>query len=562
MKENYIKQSPMLTLPSLGGGVGNKLHGGVPESDPWGLSFGPNYNDVMGSNIRLDGQRNIIVVSGETYTTKVTKFKNDGTFLWAKSIRGPNYYGSKAQAKHQGLAIDSAGNIFISDMIGYNYPSHNGIRENDLYLIKLSPSGALLWQKGILTTSQGTGNAWGSERGGITTDPAGNVYITGACWAGSSYYKQMFVMKFDGSGNVVWQKRINQGSNYSYNGVGRCMLYVPARAAHTDAYGQSIAAQSEGVLIYGDINVSPGYWNNNVFLTKFDVNGTWEWYYVYGHYQHNLRCNDDEGTSQLLTQNPTTGDIYISGKIGGWQTDQAWSSRLRPDGQYSSSGQWSWLYGYTGFLPSAIAYEPTNNYIMGVGFRKSYHWPSDTVGWYTVRNASNGGLIGKGYLSTSGTGSFNSTHATGQQNVTLNSVVTDDKGHWYLQGDVQNFTAPNSNRNVVLLKLTAQQNWPYTTNQSYIGYNLNNWVGSGWSLPGQNSYFHNAKWGLSNGMYSGYPNSEPPDVSFSSFASSNITNSNLIAAASLSLTVITTQFTVNNQASYNHYQLYAPWPTT
>ena len=177
-------------------------------------------------------------------------------------------------------------------------------------------------------------------------------------------------------------------------------------------------------------------------------------------------------------------------------------------------------------------------------------------------NASNGGLIGKGYLSTSGTGSFNSTHATGQQNVTLNSVVTDDKGHWYLQGDVQNFTAPNSNRNVVLLKLTAQQNWPYTTNQSYIGYNLNNWVGSGWSLPGQNSYFHNAKWGLSNGMYSGYPNSEPPDVSFSSFASSNITNSNLIAAASLSLTVITTQFTVNNQASYNHYQLYAPWPTT
>tara|TARA_B000000532_G_scaffold100961_1_gene81003 strand:+ start:942 stop:2627 length:1686 start_codon:yes stop_codon:yes gene_type:complete len=561
MKENYIKQSPMLTLPSLGGGVGNKLHGGVPESDPWGLSFGPNYNDVTGSNIRLDNQRNIIVVSGEIYTTKVTKFKNDGTFLWAKSIRGPNNYGSKAQVKHQGLATDSAGNIFISDAIGYNYPSHDGIRENDLYLIKLDPNGAILWQKGILTTSQGQSNAWGSERGGITTDPAGNVYITGGCWSGSSYYKQMFVMKFDPSGNVVWQKRINQGNNHSYNGYGRCMLYVPHRAAHTDAYGQSIAEQSEGVLIYGDINIS-GYWNQNVFLTKFDVNGNWDWYHVYGHYQHSLATNESEGTSQLLTQNPTTGDIYISGQMGGWNSHQTWASRVRPDGQYSSSGQWSWLFGHTGFVPSAITYDPTNNYVIGCGYRWSYGWPGDTTGWYTIRTASNGGLIGKGYLNTSAAGAFHSSYPSGQKNIMLNSVVTDDKGHWYLQGDVQNFTAPNSNRNVVLLKMLAQQNWPYTTNQSYIGYNLSNWVGTGWSLPGQSSYFHNAKWGLSNGMYSGYPNNEPPDTNFWSFASSDLTNSNNIAVASLNLTVITTQYTSQNQGSYNHYQLYDPWPTT
>ena len=561
MKENYIKQSPMLTLPSLGGGVGNKLHGGVPESDPWGLSFGPNHNDARGSNIRLDGQRNIIIVTGELYTTKVSKFKNDGTLLWIKSIRGPNYYGSKAQEKHQGLAIDSAGNIFISDMIGYNYPTHDGIRENDLYLMKLSPDGVLLWQKGILTTSQGTGNAWGSARGGITTDPAGNVYITGGCWSGSSYYKQMFVMKFDGSGNVVWQKRINQGSNYSYNGFGRCMLYVPARAAHTDAYGQSIAAQSEGVLIYGDINLS-GYWQyNNVFLTKFDVNGNWEWYHVYGNNSYTLQTNEAEGTSQLLTQHPTTGDIYISGQTGGWNSHQTWVSRLRPDGQYSSSGQWSQLYGHTGYVPSAITHDPTNNYIIGCGFRWSYGSGS-THGWYTIRNASNGGLIGKGNLDTSATGAYYATYNSSSRNGTLNSVVTDDKGHWYLQGGLQYFTAPNSQHNVVLLKVTAQQNWPYTTNQSYIGYNLYNWTGSGWSLPGQSSYFHNAKWGLSNGMQSGYPNNEPPDVSFSSFASSNITNSNLVAAATLSLTVVTTQFTSNTQTSYNHNQLFTPWPTT
>ena len=559
MKENYIKQSPMLTLPSLGGGVGNKLHGGAPESDPWGLSYGRNHNDTLSSNIRLDSQRNIIIVSGETYVTKVTKIKNDGTFLWTKTLAGPNYYGFKAQSKHQGLAVDSAGNIFISDMIGYNYPTHNGLRENDLCLIKLSKDGALLWQKGILTTSQGQSNAWGSERGGLTTDPAGNVYMTGACWSGSSYYKQMFVMKFDANGNLQWQKRINEGGNY-YGGHGRCMLYVPARAAHTNSHGESIPAQSEGVLIYGDINI-PNWWSGNVFLTKFDVNGNWDWYYLYGHYGHDLQNNESEATSQLLTQNPTTGEIYISGQIGGWNSHQAWTAKLRADGQYSSSGQWAWLYGYTGFAPSAVAYEPTNNYIIGCGYRWSYAWPGDTHGWYTIRNASNGGLIAKGNTATSGSGAFYSTHATGQLNASLNSIVTDDKGHWYLQGDMQNFTAPNSDRNTILLKLKAQVTWPYTADQSYIGYNMTNWVGSGWSLPGQSSYFHNGIWGLSNGMYSGYPNNAPPDVSFSSFAGSNITNNNLVSAATSSLTVVTTQFSLTNQGSYQHYQLYAPWPT-
>ena len=45
MKENYIKQSPVLTLPSLGGGVGNRLHGGAPESDPWQGIIGTTSND-------------------------------------------------------------------------------------------------------------------------------------------------------------------------------------------------------------------------------------------------------------------------------------------------------------------------------------------------------------------------------------------------------------------------------------------------------------------------------------------------------------------------------------
>tara|TARA_B100001093_G_scaffold311422_2_gene297222 strand:- start:153 stop:1793 length:1641 start_codon:yes stop_codon:yes gene_type:complete len=535
--------------------------GGVVESDPWYSVFGPNYNSNHGSNIRLDSARNIIVVSGETYTTKVTKIKNDGNILWTKTIRGTNAnYGLKAGRKRQGLAIDSSDNIYITDGVGYNYSTHNGLRDGDYTLIKLNSSGAIQWQKGIITSYQGNSYGWGTEVGGVETDPSGNVYITGAAYHSSKTCKP-FLIKFNSSGTLQWQRELVQGSGASAC-QGTCLLYVPARAAHTHSGGASIAAQDEGILLYGYGSFT-GFFSasQSCFLTKFDVNGNYDWGHVYYHQSENHKTNEDENTSQLLTQNPTTGDIFISGETGAYGSTRTWTSKLKPDGRYSGGGQWSQKYGHTGHVNSAIAYDPTNNYTIEVGYRRNYAGSaSQEQGQYHIRNASNGGVIGKGYLTSSGTGAFNSATPANQQNRTIDNVVCDDKGNFYLLGNVQNYTAPNSNYNIVVWKLTAQQNWPYTTPQSYVGYNVDNWVGTGWSQPGGSSYHHNGRFGLSNGFYDTYPNNEPPDVSYSYFASTDITSdSTRFTSSSSSFTIVTSQYSAFSQGAYNYEVVYG-WP--
>ena len=122
--------------------------GGVSESDPWGLTLGPTYNDLTTSNIRLDSARNIIMVSGATSTLYVTKIKNDGTWLWTKRITNSNY-GISAGHKRQGLAIDSSDNIYITDQVGYNYSTHDGLRDGDYTLIKLNSSGVNIFSSRI-----------------------------------------------------------------------------------------------------------------------------------------------------------------------------------------------------------------------------------------------------------------------------------------------------------------------------------------------------------------------------------------------------------------------------
>lgn len=527
--------------------------GGAGEAEPWHTVFGRNYdNDTTASNIRLDSQRNIIVVTGETYSLKVVKIKNDGSILWVKYIaQTAGSYGINAGMYRQGLAIDSSDNIYITDKIGYNYQSHDGLQEGDLVIIKLNSSGVLQWQKGIITSYQGNSYGWGSYVGGVETDPSGNVYVTGAAYH-SSKSRKPFLIKFNSSGTVQWQRELVQGSATS-GCRGSCLLYVPASSAYTDATGTSIPAQNAGILLYGHgnfDNVFTAY--STCFIAKFDLNGNYDWCRMYYQMHENHYTSEYLDTCQLLTRNPNTGDIFMSGETrSGIYTSNAFTARLAADGRDLG---WHRKFGYTQHINTAIAYDPTNNYIIAVGQRNT----NPNSGQYHIRNAANGTIIGKGFLSGESSGTFNYTQY--QKHLNLSSVVCDNKGHFYLLGNVQNYSAPNSSRNVVVWKLISKQNTPYTTNQSYIGYNVNNWLGTGWSHPGSSSYHHNARFALSNGHANGYPNNNPPDVNYSSFNSDEITSySTRFTSSSSSLSIVTSQFSASNSGNFQ-YQVKYDWP--
>ena len=114
---------------------------------------------------------------------------------------------------------------------------------------------------------------------------------------------------------------------------------------------------------------------------------------------------------------------------------------------------------------------------------------------------------------------------------------------------VQNYTGQNSQRNTVLLKLLSEQVWPYTNNQSYVGYNE----------PDFSTY--DGRWGMTNGMASGYPNSNPPDSQYYSFNDTNITSdTSRFNPTTSSLTIVTSQYSASNQGSWAFNTLYSTWP--
>ena len=104
----------------------------------------------------------------------LSKLDASGNFKWAIHMGGPEYdYGNS-------VAVDKDGNIFVTgefqgdadftpNSVGGNLTSHGA---NDIFIAKYDSSGNYLWAKGIGGTSYDGGKA-------ITTDIFGNIYVTG-----------------------------------------------------------------------------------------------------------------------------------------------------------------------------------------------------------------------------------------------------------------------------------------------------------------------------------------------------------------------------------------------
>ncbi len=142
---------------------------------------------------------------------------------WEKQLYGSGNVFSRS------LAFDKAGNIFtvgsFSDSLfvytdtGYHSIPAQG--SEDIYLMKLSPSGTLLWihSFGAHETDEGFS---------IAVDAQGNVYINGhfsdtvdfdpsigvTNLISNHWKSDIFICKYDPSGNLVWANQIGDGNVY------------------------------------------------------------------------------------------------------------------------------------------------------------------------------------------------------------------------------------------------------------------------------------------------------------------------------------------------------------
>ncbi len=164
----------------------------------------PGHLDDAGLFCLVDTADNILTVglSGtgnyDYREVLVAKFNSEGDTLWVRR------HAIAEQGWVTDAAMDTDGSIVITGVNNY------GQYDNDLYLIKFSPDGELLWDK----VFYGPENGWDLSND-IAIDDHGNVYMAGQVERADTYNRPLLV-KYNSNGDSLWAIEETDCANWSY----------------------------------------------------------------------------------------------------------------------------------------------------------------------------------------------------------------------------------------------------------------------------------------------------------------------------------------------------------
>lgn len=159
--------------------------------------------------------------STHKYQAIVVKYNSSGTMVWQRGIEHVN------ATRGCGIVVDVSNNIIIS---GHTNNSTTGW---DAFVIKLSPSGDVVWQRVLSGSGEDTNYS-------VTTDSTGSIITVGyTSGAGSTLY-DITVSKIHENGNIMWQKSLDVVGKSTYGYDVCCDSYNNIYIAGT--IGSNIAA--------------------------------------------------------------------------------------------------------------------------------------------------------------------------------------------------------------------------------------------------------------------------------------------------------------------------------
>jgi hypothetical protein len=303
------------------------VFGQVP-SWAWARSAGPTGNEGYG--VAYDGFGNLYAIGGygptitfgsTTLTSAggadgfLVKYDASGNILWARSE------GGTGDEQTLALTTDYLGNVYVtgtftSPTITFGtftltLTSGSGVGYCDIFIVKYDPSGNVLWAKSAGGYDQDIGNS-------IKADATG-IYLTGYFYSNAINFSStvlihttgsivptfnMFLVKYDFNGNVIWVRKSNGTGNDSGNSV------------TTDTAGNVFVAGtfSSQTSSYGSVTLlNPDiYGTENAFIIKYDTNGNALWGKNYGSASGTLTSTEGEEGNGVATD--ATG-IYFTGKF-------------------------------------------------------------------------------------------------------------------------------------------------------------------------------------------------------------------------------------------------------
>jgi hypothetical protein len=293
-----------------------------------------------------------------------------------------------------GLSIDELGNVYMAGSGGFGEGSATNTGQEDAFLSKFDPSGALLWTQRIETDRPEIAN-------GVSTDGLGNVYIAG--WAMGGWNERetdAYVSKYDAAGALQWTRQfgINQfdGSyGVSADGLGNVYLVGETSSQFPRFYNAFVRKYDAGGALQwtsqiggtdgqtfgrgvsadglGNVYISGATDQDDAFVSKYNAAGNLEWTRQLGNgisrsvsadglgnvfvsgpllqkfdAAGNLLWTKDSGSEKVSADG--LGNVYLSGRIPGAEPGQSqFISKYDTDGNLD----WTRVLGQSIFATSA-----------------------------------------------------------------------------------------------------------------------------------------------------------------------------------------------------------------
>ncbi len=219
----------------------------------------------------------------------LAKYDSSGTLSWSK------VWGGTGSENGNAVAQTADGGYVVSGSA-----TSYGAGSNDMFLVKYDSSGNLSWNKVWGGTGTENGNA-------VAQTADGGYVVSGQTTSFGGGGSDMFLVKYDSSGNFSWNK--------TWGGTGFDVGYsvVP-----TSDGGSTVTGYSGSYGVGGDM-----------LLAKYDSSGTLSWSKIWG------ASGEDYGQSLVQTAD---GGYAVTGRtssyaVGGWDMFLA---------KYDSSGTLSW----------------------------------------------------------------------------------------------------------------------------------------------------------------------------------------------------------------------------
>jgi hypothetical protein len=248
----------------------------------------------------------ITLTNNGGYDMYIVKYDASGNVLWAKSAGGSN------NDCGYGIATDGSRNVYVlgdftspTIKFGTITLTNAASGKTDLFIVKYDPSGNVLWAKRA-GTIHNSGMALSHPGHQIVIDGSGNVYVTGFFDTPSVMFGSTKLTNAGTTGSDMYIVR--------YNANDGSVVWAKSAGGSGNDVGQGIAADGSGnVYVTGQFSSSSltfgttkltNAGSDDIFIVKYDVTGNAIWAASAG-------GSNSDYSNGITTDG--SGDVYVTG---------------------------------------------------------------------------------------------------------------------------------------------------------------------------------------------------------------------------------------------------------